>query len=256
MISNSEGLDLALMLDVDVIRADIAARYAHLIDRKAKLLEAGDRFKAATLDGILDEQTQANAADFQRQLKTHIKDIDAARTSYKEPVLGASRTIDKAFKADMADPISAVSDAVSKKMLTYALKKAAEEAARRAEEAERQRRAAEEAARAAEDQGTDAAMMGAIAAEQAAEDAAAEARAKPADLARVRSDAGSVASLVSRRTWQLDDVLALAKAVAAGKAPAMLLTVNKPIADAMARDKAQTDFPGLRFVLVDSLRVG
>ncbi|MDB5243792.1 MAG: hypothetical protein JWP57_4418, partial [Spirosoma sp.] len=66
--------------------------------------------------------------------------------------------------------------------------------------------------------------------------------------ARVVSDIGTTTGLRMTRTYRLDDLMALVKAVAAGKVPVNVLTLNEPVVKAMARDKHQRDLPGLAFV--------
>ena len=118
---------------------------------------------------------------------------------------------------------------------------------REAEAKLRQEEANRAAAIAARDD-SDRATDRAIEAEQAAMDAEATARAPiTREDVKVRSDLGTTVGTRTKRVWEVTDLTALIKAVAAGKVPSNVLMPNKAILDAMAKDKSQADQPGLAF---------
>lgn len=245
---NSGALDLALMLDADLINAALRVQYAHKLVRKDELLAGFTRFEEANKTGIANDTIQAKASDFAKQLKGEIKEVDAARETVKRPVLAAQRVIDGFFKREITEPLEGAAAKVVGRMNVYANEKLRREReAREAEFRRQQEEAARLAALAEREEDDPAAMDKAIAAEQAAMDAEAAAAAPAAAISRVTSDMGTTSSLRTKRVWVLDDLQALVRAVAAGRAPINLITINTPILDAMARDKNQADLPGLRF---------
>ncbi|HUY05076.1 MAG TPA: hypothetical protein VMV33_17500 [Rhodocyclaceae bacterium] len=255
MGDNSGTVSLDLLLNPEDIARSLTTLYADRQKRVTDLKAAYDRFLASYANGIPDDSTQSKAADFVRQLRTAEQDIDKLRTDVKAPVLAAQRQIDGFFKKNMVDVLEAARTKVAALMTAYATKQAAEARRVREEEARRQAEEAARQAAALEQEESPETLARAVEAEQAAIDAAAAARARPADLTRVRSDLGSTASLRMRRTWELDNLAALVRAVAAGDAPSNVLMPNTTILDAMAKDKNQADLPGLRFIETGSINV-
>jgi hypothetical protein len=245
--TNNGPLDLSLALDPDVLLATLRDQYAHKLERCADLLAGFERFAAATANGIQTDDVQGKAGDFAKQLRDEVKDVEAARDAVKRPVINAGRVIDGFFKREITDQLDAVRAKIVERMNAFLAEKqrqAREEAARVAAELAEQARIA---AQAAEQDRSFQVLERAMEAEQAALDAP-----QPAPV-RVTSDLGTTVGSRSTRIWVLDDLNVLIRAVAAGKVPSNVLTVNKPILDAMARDKTQADLPGLRFTTKTSV---
>jgi hypothetical protein len=168
---------------------------------------------------VLDEETQKRMTDFCRTILTFCKDAKADHDARKAPWLMAGQLIDNRWH-ELADEPAKAKSAIEARMKSYADKKAAAErrareelARQQAEEAERKRLAAEAAEQAmmAKTEPTHDDLDRAILAEEDARDAQADAaaaqrlaQAKPAELARTRSDHGAVATLA--RTWEFHDL--------------------------------------------------
>lgn len=213
----------------ELLREETAA----LAKRRDDLLGACERVPAS----IVDEVTSGRVADL---IKLIIKCGQEAKKDHgvrKAPFLEGGRQVDAAYKA-ITDPLDRAKTAVEAKQTGYLRAKAdaerrarEEEARRQAAEAERQRQEAEAAAAALE---TEDDLDAAVAAEEAARQAAADAAlaekaagAKAAELGRVRGEYGSMSSLttfwdfkdVDRSSIDLDtlrpylDILAIEKAV-------------------------------------------
>jgi len=188
--------------DEEAFLSEVASRHGQLLARRAELMHAADRAP----ETILDDETASKAADFIKQLSTHEKAANAARTEEKQPFLERGRWIDGFFKTTAVAGIAAVKKSITQSLTAYQRKIAEEERQRREaeerrqrEEAERARREAEERAKAAE---TDADLDAAITAEEQAAEAQAQAeraeratQAGAADMSRQHSAAGTVASL-------------------------------------------------------------
>ncbi len=194
------------------VREYLAENETAVTGRKDKLLAGVARFheKHGTID---DDDTQAAAGDFVKQMQAHLKIIEEHRVEEKKPFLEGGRAVDTFFKA-LSDPLTSGLNTVRVKMTAYAKaleKKQREEAEKAAAEAaERARAAAEELARqqqieaerlAAEqpapvDPETPAITIDdAIAAAQEADRLIRQAQARPADFSRTRGEYGSVSSL-------------------------------------------------------------
>ncbi len=201
-------------VDFDALTERLRESHQELIARNTELLEALDRVP----EEFESEETANKAADFIKQLQAQLKNTEAIRVKEKEPYLDGGRRVDGFFK-NLSDKIEAAKTTVTKRLTKWQIKVAEEERRQReaeaAEAAERARKAREEEERAAAEMAAkaaaeapeqDAAVTEAVVAEenrQAAEADAETARraaeAKPADLSRTRSAAGSVASL--KREW-------------------------------------------------------
>lgn len=183
--------------DADPLRERLAESYAGLIKRANELTAAAGRVPQA-----LDEESLRTATDFvAKQLKPHKVTLDRARVAEKEPFLSGGRTVD-AFFRDLLDPLTVAITSVERAINAYLRQKAAEERRRREEEAARQRAEAEAAAAAmASEDDLDAAL----AADQAAAEAARLAQAKPADLARTHGAHGGVATLRASVGFEIVD---------------------------------------------------
>lgn len=193
--------------DKEVFLSELEGRHDGLVARRATLIEAAGRAP----ETIEDAETAGKAADFIKQLTAHEKAADTARTEEKAPFLERGRWIDGWFKGPVVAGIAEVKRSVTQRLTAYQRKVAEEERRRRGEEERRQREEAERARREAEERAkaaeTDADLDAAIAAEEQAAQAQAEAeraerasRAAPADLSRQHSASGTVASL--RTTWK------------------------------------------------------
>ena len=146
--------------------------------------------------------------DIVKEARKLTKRLDDARDTEQRPHLEAKRTIDGFFKGHM-ERLSRIADVLQERADAYTQAKAAAarrereaEARRQAEEAERQRQIA---ARQAEANRPTAAAKHAELAERAddrAAEATAAAHASNADLTRVRSSGGTVAS--GRTEWDFE----------------------------------------------------
>lgn len=196
--------------DVTILREAMAVEAAPLLERKDELLETALEF-----DVIGDEETSKRAADLIKGLMACRKAAEAARVARKEPFLAGERAVDGFYNTSLIGPLDKTKVNVERRLTIYQRAKAdAErrereaEAQRQREEADRQRAAAEAAAAAIETPGD---LSAAIAAEdqaaQAAADAAQAKRAaevKPAELSRTRGNLGAVASL--RTFWDAENI--------------------------------------------------
>lgn len=223
---NSGALDLTLALDPTQLLSDLQADAQPLFIRKEELIAAFSRFQAATADGIPDEETQARAGDFVRQIAAHVVVVDARRTAIKKPVLEAQRIIDEFFKRDITDPLDAAKRAVLAKVTAFLHKQQQEEAARRRAEAERQRAEAERLAAEAERTASPRMMERALEAEEKAWATGAA----PVKVEAVRSDLGTTIS--SRRgPWKM-------RVTDISKIPHAYLLPNEPVLIALAKTHA------------------
>jgi hypothetical protein len=202
------------------ISAEMLAEYVkddqtELRARQAKILEAAARVPSV----FLDEQTAKRATDYIKTINTYLKDARADHDQRKSVFLVGGGVIDN-IGHDLCDTVVTVKKAVETRLGHYqravaeAERRRREEEARRAqEEADRLRREAEEAERRlmeAEDP-DEPALAAAIAAGEAAKQAAKDvvpvqraAEAKPAELARVRTDYGAMASFPS--FWDFEGI--------------------------------------------------
>lgn len=173
------------------------------------------------------DDVQGRVGDLRDKLRTLLRTAEALHTLEKAPVLVAQKAIDgymRGFRAPIDDALKEIAN----RQTVFARWQEAESRRVAQEEAARQRAEAQAALQAA------ASTMD-VDDLQEAHDAAAKATAaqhfadaKPAEHTRVHGEMGSVTSL--RTSWKFfpleSDILALAKAVAEGKAPASFLTFN------------------------------
>jgi hypothetical protein len=207
----------------EVLRDFLLEDFAELIARKQELLGSVGRAPLV----IADAEACERMAELQKQIRACHKAAEAKRVDYKEPFLTGGRTVDAVAKREITDPLDRSSVEIGKRLTVWQRKVAEEERQRReaearrqaeeaaAAEAEAQRLAAEAAEREA-DATTEEELEAAIAAseqaagagelaDQARNDLVAATRhveAKPAELSRVRTDLGAVASL--RTFWDFD----------------------------------------------------
>jgi hypothetical protein len=203
---------------------------AHIFEgpeaRKAELLPSFDRF-AAAFATITDDDIQGRAGDLKEKVAALLKQAEALHSIEKAPILVAQRSVDGFLKA-FREPLDGAIRTINIRRTEYALRK--EREAREAAEADAKKRQAEAyalAAEAAKSMEADAFQAAADAARRA-EDAAKVAVAPAAALSKTIGPMGSVSSL--RTTYRFDetgsDLMALARAVVAGKAPLDYLSFN------------------------------
>lgn len=195
--------------DADPLRERLAADHEPILSRADELLAAFQRVPAE-----IDADTAGKASDYVKMVAASIKDLDRIRVSEKEPYLAGGRTVDGFFKAPV-DKLEKVKREVEARLQKH-LRAVAEAERRRREEAERLAREEadrkrREAEAAAAEIATAKQLDDAVAKEEAARQADADAAraaqqadAKPADLARTRSDYGSLATL--RTSWAFKDL--------------------------------------------------
>lgn len=233
-------------------------------DQAKRMLAGAEEY---TIDS--DELLAAAGEDLQR-IKGLQKTVEDTRKSITDPLFKAKQAVDALFKAP-ADFLAQAERVLKGSMLTYTTEqeRKAAEARRQAEEkarVERERLAAEERARqeaaekARREAEAAAAAGNAIAAAEAAaraEQAQAEADAAAQEAAVVTlppvvTAPARVTGISSRTTYsaQVDDLLALVKAVAEGKAPVEALQANTVFLGAQARafKKAGPLYPGVTVV--------
>jgi hypothetical protein len=199
---------------------------AILRERERELLESFGRFDKGfpTID---NDDVQGRATDLANKIKDHIKLIGTHHAIEKAPVLVAQRAVDGFFKA-LASKLEAALPVINRRRTAYAEKVEAERRAAAKAEADRLAAEAQKAAAQAIEHDDADALESAARLGNAAQDAADAAQAPAAELSRVYSPLGGVASLTTR--WKLDveasDLLALVKAIAAGKAPLDFVQFN------------------------------
>jgi hypothetical protein len=197
-----------------------------------------------------DEDTAGLCAENARMAKALIGTGEKNRKDHKEPYLEGGRAVDAWFRR-FAEPIQAAVAPVERVMFDYATRKetaqrALAERLRREAEAEAQRRAAEAAAamkRNPVGQDVDAKLDAAAASAAEADRAADEAQARPAEFSRSRGIYGAVASLRSSWSWELQDMMALARAVVAGDVPPGALAVNESWVRERAKERDRSGKP-------------
>lgn len=244
---------------IEILRAELAETHVPLRERGDALTAMGDRLPAS----CDDDDTAAKLADAIKSCTAFTKNADAARVAAKEPHLAAGRAVDGFFKA-MSDPVEKVKTAMGALLTAYQRRKEAEERRRREEIAAAERKAAQEAERAAREAArlareaqqeadeakaaeakaaADKARDDARAARAEADKAREEAQAKAADLSRSRTDLGSVASLRTVWTFEVEN---------ADEVPRLYLSVSETaiksaIKAATTRDgKCPLKIPGVK----------
>ena len=188
--------------DEQVFLSEIESRHGPLLERRAALIEAAERVP----ETIEDAEVAGKAADFIKQLSSHEKAANKARTEEKEPYLQRGKWVDGFFKGPAVEGIAKVKKDVTDRLTAYQREEARKERERREEEERRQREEAERARREAEEKAaaaqTEEDLNAAVQAEEEAAEAQAAAeraeratQAGAADMSRQHSAAGTVASL-------------------------------------------------------------
>ena len=151
------------------------------------------------LPGIVESKEDHDACvDFVTKVRATFKGTEAERVAAKDPYLKAERAIDGFFEP-IKSGLSQLMTSVSARVQDYLTRKAAEE--RRAREEAAKADAEATAARAA----AETASAEAREAEIAADDKDQLAQARPADLARTRSDRGTLSTLKSVWVAKIED---------------------------------------------------
>ena len=231
---------------------------------------------ASVSDFVIDSHTMFElASDDLKQIKTLQKEVEEKRTSITGPLNQAVKAVNDLFRSPK-DYLDKAEATLKRAMVTWtteqerlaAIARAEAEAAARAErerlaalEREQQeaaRKAHEEAQAAAAAGDTEAAAAAAAAAEAAQQQAAITAMtAQVVTVAPDVEQAGKVSGISGRTTYaaQIDDLLALVKAVAEGKAPIEAIQADTKFLNAQARafKKQGQLYPGVTAVAERSI---
>lgn len=257
------------LIDPDALVPLFEENYAPLMQRGAELSAAIARWKTLHLvpkpadwpEGkawparyaIPDDQDNGKTSNFVRLLTSFAGgksaasgEVDEARQKVKAPVIAAGKVVDGWF-GTLRDGIRSDMLLIDRAQIEYMQALARKEQDRRDAEAAA---AIEEANRKAEAArlagGADEAVQQAVVAEEQAEAAVKAAEAPVADMTRTRTAEGTTTSLGGKWVWRLVDILELAKAVVAGKAPSMFLTTNDSVIGAAVRPaNGMHECPGL-----------
>jgi len=193
--------------DAETLKESLQEKHGKLLSRANELFTAADRIPEVFAS---DEEAQ-KAGDFIKQITACSKSLEAERVSEKEPYLTLGRVVDGFFK-NYTDILLKAKNKASRPLDAYVKQKAEEERKQRQEEAERLRKQAEEQATAAAalstakmDDLADKALNQAVITEQQANKVEASIAAKPAELASVRGEMGSLASLRTRWVGEVID---------------------------------------------------
>jgi len=203
-----------MVLTPQRIYEDLEIGHITLLSRRDELLEAVKRVPEEVTD-----ETEGRVIDFIKQINACASKAKDAFKSAKEPYLEGGRAVDGFFKK-ISDPLDGAKKLLNDRLTAHLRRKEAAERARREEaervareEAERARRAAVEAAAKLQEESQ---LTDAVALEDAAKVAAADAQkasreadAKPAELSRVRGEYGGVSSLRTEWVGDLTDRKAL-----------------------------------------------
>jgi hypothetical protein len=242
---------LAELLDPAILTDQLKIDHADLLTRTNQLLDAAARYHDTQPNGPATEDEAGKAADFVKQIKACAKIGTDMHAETKRPFLECGRVVDAVLKQDVADALSAAARRIEDKISIFLRRKV--EAARRLAHEEARRRELEAAALAAaaarETNEQRAADLAARAVEVAdASDAAAKrATASDTDLGRTRGVFGSVTSVRSNWTFEVEDIKALALAVVNGEVPPNYITTNDVVVRGVIKPKqGLRKIPGLR----------
>jgi hypothetical protein len=252
-------------MDPVSIRLRLTESEAALTKRRDDLLAGVARFEVA-FPAIDNDEDQARAGDFMKQIQQAIKVANDRFKPAKQPYLEGGRIVDTFFKG-IREPLEAGLDRVRRPMTVYAqeqerirrevARRVAEEAAARARQIAEEAAAAQqaeadrlEAARAGEYvppppvDVTPATLDDAIEAANAAASAARAAEARPAEFSRTRGDMGAVSSLREIVTVELVDL---------AQVPLEFLAFNESAARKAAQ-AGRADIPGVRIVRTNHIQ--
>jgi hypothetical protein len=235
-----------MVVDVEEIAPLLDIQFGPLKQRGDALLEqalawVNLRYVAGQGFVIPDDAAMAAAADLYNKLQTFAADngeVEEARKKVGHAPRLAVGAINAWFGA-RRDRILGAMGTIGKaqaRRLDAVKEERAQEARRAAKLTEDIARAKLAAARAAP---SEEAIEAAQEAEDRAEAAKAEAAAPMQDMTRIRSATGVTTSGSETWTYELTDMMALAKAVVAGTVPVNFLAVNDAIVRVSIRDKAK-----------------
>lgn len=242
------GVDPEKLLKVEITDIDpmLTLQYGAIQSRGDELLAAAVQWaKEHAVPGqghvIADDAEMTKASDLYAQLQTYASDkgeVEVTRKKVGEMPRLAVAAINAWFgnRRDRLLGAMATIDAAQKRRLNAVRAAEAAERAKIAREAEEHARKLADEARAAAEATPDM-IAEAIAAEDQAEEAKAAAAAPMQDLTRTRSSMGVTTSGSETWTYELVDMMALAKAVSAGTVPVNFLMVNDAIARASIRPR-------------------
>lgn len=198
---------------------------------------------------IATDADYSNAANDLKDIKAKSAEIEAQRRELKRPIDEAAAKVQAFFRGPL-DFLTRAESILKRKLLAYQQeqeRKRREEQARLEEQARKEReRIAAQAAKAA-------------AAGKAEKAQALEERAATVVAPIIQRDPPKVTGLSTRENWRAEciDILALARAVAEGRAPVAYLQANDKVLGQQARSlKAQFVCDGVRVWKEDSLASG
>jgi len=200
---------------------------------------------------VTDEQDCGDTLDFLNELRDFAnKEVEPARKKVKDPITKAATTIQAWFAAGLQLPILNDKQPIEDAYSLYLTRKRDREIARRQQEAydaqQQALRLAHQAQRATRPAQQQALMDQALEIEHQAEKLQEKAEAPVADLTRVRGDLGSVGGLKENWVWEVENLIDLVQAVAAGQQPINMLTTNDVFINGLVRPKDGTrKIPGL-----------
>jgi hypothetical protein len=226
-IGHNSGEDL-VSLDTDIIREQLGIDYADMVARRdalcANMVKWAERFK----NGITTEDEAGKSSDFASQMQKLMKAAEAERKARKQPFDAAGDEVQRFFARGIIDLLKPNVDKIAKAVKRYADDKAAkarEEANRIRQEQEAE---AQRLAKLAREQQSETLMTQAANALDEADEAAKVVNAPAAELSRVRSDLGTLASSRSNWTFEVTDKQALCRAIADGLVSAEFVEVSSP----------------------------
>lgn len=242
-------------LTLEEISAHVISESLELTKRREELLAGVARFREK-FPTITDDETCGKASDFaggKGAMNAWLTTAETKRETLKKPFLDGGRVIDGFFK-ELRGPIEAAQKEIRAKALAYMNEKEEREREIARKEAEAAAKRAAEAERAALRTLDTEALERAAQAAQEAEAAQAHADAKPAEHTRVYGHLGT--SMSVRQTWKADyaqsNLLELAKAVVAGKAPVEFLAFNETRINFAVKSEKLRECPGLHIAEVRS----
>jgi hypothetical protein len=201
-------ITIEALLDPDVVMMNLEFEWEHFIDRRKQLLDDFEAFKADTPNGIKTEEAQGRAADFGKQIKQLVADIDKAHKAAKAPYWNCGLAVD-ALKNRLVGDLSQAVAGIERVMSAYTQFVVAERRRIANEEAAKRRAEAERAIEAAAAAPTSDLINNADLAIHETRVAEAAASAPVADLGRTRGTYGAVASARTTKEWKVSDRAAI-----------------------------------------------
>lgn len=211
---NTIGHNNPPIVDIEPITSRLETNNAELLSRKDQLLARAAESPNFIADG--DDDGAGLLGNLIRDIAAANKDAEARRVGEKEPILKAGNLVDGFFKARIMNPLATAHGERSRVLTSFSVRKAAAarakleaEAARLRAEEDARRKAAEAAAAAIQNEVD---LRRAVAAEKVVAQSAAitvkaerAAAAPPADLARARTDTGTLMSLRKETVVEITD---------------------------------------------------